>query len=144
MQTDCPTEDVRDRKMERSNDVRMRMRCMIVSKKMRLCKKSYLTQGTQNLPHLQAKDKKGQTRTEKKRQHKQKQVKQEQRFDEQEDGCVRDGAGEASNPPRSDHSCSPFHAAPAFASFSWCISGPPASVLPPHLHSAHSEPSYHG
>lgn len=60
MQTDCPTEDVRDRKMERSNNVQMRMRCMIVSKKMRLRKKSYLTQGTQNLPHLQAKkNKKG-------------------------------------------------------------------------------------
>lgn len=66
MQTDCPIEDVRDRKMERSNNVQMRMRCMIVSKKMRLSKKSYLTQGTQNLPHLQAK-KKGQTRTRKKR-----------------------------------------------------------------------------
>lgn len=67
MQTDCPTEDARDRKMERSNNVRMRMRCTIVSKKMRLRKKSYLTQGTQNLPHLQAKKKNGQTRREKKR-----------------------------------------------------------------------------
>lgn len=47
-------------------------------------------------------------------------------------------------PPRSHRSCSPFHAAPAFGSFSWCISGPPASVLPPHLHSVHSEPFYHG
>lgn len=36
MQTDCPTEDVRDRKMERSDNVRMRMRCTIVSKEMRL------------------------------------------------------------------------------------------------------------
>lgn len=59
MQTDCPTEDVRDRKMERSDNVRMRMRCTIVSKEMRLRKKSYLTQGTQNLPHLQAEGKKG-------------------------------------------------------------------------------------
>lgn len=74
MQTDCPTEDMRDRKMKRNNNGRMRR--VTVSKEMRLCKKSYLTQGTQNLPHLKAKKKEAkEDREEEKRQQKQKQVK---------------------------------------------------------------------
>lgn len=55
MQTDCPTEDMRDRKMKRNN--RGRMRGVTVSRKTSLHKKSYLTQGTQNLPHLKARGK---------------------------------------------------------------------------------------
>lgn len=38
---------------------------------------------------------------------------------------------------------SPSHVAPASGRFSWCTSGPPASVLPARLRSAQSAPSYH-
>lgn len=68
MQTDCPKEDMRDRKMKRNNNGRMRR--MKVSGKIRLRKKSYLAQGTQNLPHLKARGRREvRTRTEKKRGH---------------------------------------------------------------------------
>lgn len=59
------------------------MRRVKVSGEIRLRKKSYLTQGTQNLPHLKARKGKKIVRTYKDReeertQHKQKQVKHEQ------------------------------------------------------------------
>lgn len=91
MQTDCPTEDMKDRKMKRKNNGRMRR--TMVSRKTRLCKKSYLTQGTQNLPHLKAREKKIR-REEVRTQHKR--VKRKQRCEEkQEDSCVRGRAEEA-------------------------------------------------
>lgn len=152
MQTDCPKEDMRDRKMQRNHNGRMRR--MKVSGKIRLRKKSYLTQGTQNLPHLKARGKTVGTdkdREEERTQHKQKQVKHKQRFGEQEDSWreMREqkkplaAVAHAQTPAGGVAACSPFHAAPAFGWFSWCISGPPASVLPPPLRSVRSEPFYH-
>lgn len=59
MQTDCPTEDVRDRQMKGKRNGRMRWwDDRAKDDWVRGEKKSYLTQGTQNLPHLKAREKK--------------------------------------------------------------------------------------
>lgn len=94
MQTDCPTEDMRDRKMKRNNNDRMRRR--MVSRKIRLRKKLPHTRDPEFATPESQEKKKIRTRTEEERtQHKEKQVKHKRRSDEQEDGCVRCRAEEA-------------------------------------------------
>lgn len=94
MQTDCPTEVVKDRQMKGNRNGRMRQ--MIMSQLIGLDEKkqSYLAQGTQNLPHLKARKKTGkQTRTERyseeEKKNREKTVKQTQHCEKAEDDHTR-------------------------------------------------------
>lgn len=143
MHTDCPTEEVRGRKIKRKR------------------RKAEWDRGCQRwaeekkLPHTRDPEFATPETQEKKRdkdreESREKTVKHKQRCDEVDDRlrCKAEVAvmcGARAQTPTGTHTCrgSPFHAAPAFVQSSLCTSGPPASVLQPRLHSARSEPFYH-
>lgn len=135
-------------KNEMTNDGRMKEMTVPKMTKLEEGEKSYLAQGTENLPHLKAGNKtRVQTRKkdskeegggeiERKEKIKQKQHRKKARHSH------AGGKAEAGDICKCSRPLSPFHAAPASVQSSWCTSGPPASALPPLLHSARSEPFY--